>query len=194
MQPPFALFACTFIGLTLFLGGCGTTDNAQNRSTAPNALRAQTRFALEAIDMSNVRIDGLAEKEFLATRQPQQIASWDEDKAAMRENFSKAARDTAREIGLTIIDTTAESAFVIRPVLLSIASGGYRPFMVSKSRVKLKVMVTDHSGKPVEEFVQESAVAFDLIGPQASSGGRLRLVASDLGRQTMIRLQELTKR
>jgi hypothetical protein len=194
MKSPLPLLACMFTGVALLLASCGTTGDAQNHSAAPNALRAQTRFALEAIDMSSVTIDDVAEKEFRADRQPQQNASWDADKVAMRESFSKAARDTAQTIGLTIIDTNGEAPYVVRPILLSIASGGYRPFMVSKSRMKLKVIIAERSGKAVEEFVVESAVAFDLIGPQASSGGRFRLAASELGHETMVRLQKLTKR
>lgn len=185
---------CTVACLILTAAGCGTTGSEPIASSTPNALRGQTQFALDEIDLSSMTIDEKAEKDFQASRNQQQLASWDADKAAIRENFSKAARETAGKVGLSLTDTSGRPAFVIRPALTSITAGGYKPFVPSKSRAKLKITITDPSGKPVQEFDEESAVAFDLVGPQSSLGGRLRLAASELGSKTMSHIQELTKR
>jgi hypothetical protein len=192
MKTSSSLHFCAILCLILPIG-CGTTGPEQNHSLAPNALHGQTRFALEAMDMNSMRIDEVDEKQFRATRQPQQIASWDADKVAMRENFAKAARETGKKIGFSITDTNEGTAFVIRPALISIVTGGYRPFMVSKSHVTMKLIIMDPSGKPVDEFVEESAVAFDLVGPQSSLGGRLRLAATELGSRAILHLQKFSK-
>src|SRR5262245_56927089 len=79
------------VTLILAISGCGTTGDStpSTAGSGPNPLRGQTRFAVEPIDMSSMTVDDVMEKEFLASRKPQQVTSWEGDKAGIQENFTK---------------------------------------------------------------------------------------------------------
>ena len=193
-----ALLRCLALVMTLALisimSGCGTNGGASGTMAASaGPLRGQTQFALEGLDLSAVTVDGAPEKDFLAGKEVQPKASWETDKAALRENFRKAAQETGSRGGLTLGEPNHDAPFVVRPSVTTIVTGGYRPFAVAKSRMKVSVVIADRSAKAVEQFEVEESVAFDLMGPQSSLGGRLRLLGTAVGRETAKRLEKLTK-
>jgi hypothetical protein len=177
--------------LMVIVAGCSTNGNSAASSSS--ALRGQTRFALEAIDMRSITVDETSEKDFLASKQPQQIASWEADKQAIEQNFKAAVMGAAPRFGLTMTELNGDSPYLIRAQVISIVNGRYVPFAVSRAHMKLKVVITDRSGKSVEEFQLADSVRFDLVGDQSSSGGRLRLLATALGEKTAAHLGKLTK-
>jgi hypothetical protein len=143
--------------------------------------------------MSAITVDGMIEREYLASRNPEQAASYERDKAAMRDNFQAAAQASATRAGLALGGSKEGERFIIRPVVTSIKLGGYRPFVPTKSVMSIQVRITNSSRVVAQEFAEEGSERFDLIGDSASSGGRLRLLATKLANQAIARIDKLTK-
>lgn len=183
----------TFAVVALLLTGC-SPPWAIVQQTAPNPFVNQRRFAVAPTDFTGLRIGSLSEAEYLAGKDQKQQISFQTDKLAANEEFTRALINRAHDEGVEIVLATspADGPFVIRPAMTFFEPGFYAGVISAASRLDVSLKITTPDGRLLDEILmshQTAAPTVDnnLLGAlvnidKMSSGGRLRADAEWIGK------------
>ncbi len=169
------------LALTALLTGCGPRWQVIAQA-APNPFRGQSRFAVLPIDYTNLTIGQKSEAQYLAEKEPEQRASFLEDKVGINQEFARALIEEAQSAGIVVVPATGPGSapFEIRPHISFIEPGFYAVVAAAPSEVQMSVQITLPNGQILDEIALTSRTSGGL-DVTASSGGRLRRDGNRLG-------------
>jgi hypothetical protein len=168
------LVAISLLGV--LIAGCETNPIVVGASK----IQGVKEFYLEPANLDKIVVDDLDESQFKAQKNPDQIESWEADKIAIKERFTNGFKAVVARAGITISDQPT-GHYVIRPTVSVIDTGYYRiPAWAAITRLHIKIVILDPNGAIVDETAVHGSKNFDAL-TAASTGGRLRDVADDLG-------------
>jgi hypothetical protein len=182
-----------FAVLALLLTGCGPPWSVVQQTT-PNPFVNQRRFAVAPTDFSALRIGSKSEAEYLDGKDAKQQLSFQTDKTAANEEFTRALISRARDEGVEIFLATGPSdgPFVIRPAMTFFEPGFYVGVVSAPSRLDVSFRITMPDGTTLDEILMSHRTAAptidnNLLGAmlnvdKMSSGGRLRADAEWIGK------------
>ncbi len=160
--------------------------------SAPNLLFGQRRLAVAPIEYAGLMIGRKPEPVYLAGKDTQQQLSFQEDKAALNQNFLANLLGASREFGIEVVPATgpADAPFLIKPAVGFIEPGFYGGIVHEPSEVRMDVKIITPDGRLVDEIElthgTSPASGFKVGGismpSNPSSGGRLRKDGEALGR------------
>ena len=135
-------------------------------------------FAIEPIHFEGLQVGQMLEGQWLATKTPQQQASYQADKQAMIQNFIE--RLTARNENLQIIagPPPGPQTFVIRPILTFIEQGFFAYVANRDTEARMTIQILTPQGQIIDEIITYDRVTANLYNP--STGGRMRSVGVHL--------------
>ncbi len=158
---------------------------------SPNPFLGQRRFGVTPIDYAALMVGGKPEPVYMASKDPKQQASFQEDKAALNEKFLEHLTLKARENAIEVVPATGPGAapFILRPSVNFIEPGFYAGVAASPSEVHMRVHILGPGGRPLDviELVHGTdpnsgvRVGGFSIPKDPSSGGRLRTDGAKLG-------------
>jgi hypothetical protein len=182
-----------FAVLALLLTGCAAPWSVVQQAT-PNPFVNQRRFAIAPTDFSALRIGSKSEAEYLDGKDAKQQLSFQTDKTAANEEFTRALISRARDEGVVIFLATGptDGPFVIRPAMTFFEPGFYVGVVSSSSRLDVSFRITMPDGTTLDEILMSHRTAAptidnNLLGAmlnvdKMSSGGRLRADAEWIGK------------
>jgi hypothetical protein len=167
--------------LAPLLAACGHPWKTM-REAVPNPFYGQGRFGVVPIVFYGLQVGDGSEAEWMAEKDAEQQQSWQEDKAAMNEEFTEALIATAASEGVAIVRarSAADAPFFLRANVTFYEPGIFAVVLNKNTRLKAMVQLTDPAGGVFDEFLIDTAVPASLTNP--SSGGRARTAASQLGK------------
>jgi hypothetical protein len=187
----------SFIGLgtvvagSALLGGCAPAWHVVVLA-APDPFLGQRRFGVLPIDYAGLMIGNKPEPVYLGEKDPKQVASFQEDKAALNEKFLEHLQGKARERAIEVVPATgpADAPFLIRPSVNFIEPGFYAGVAGAPSMVHMNLKIAAPDGRVLDEIElahgtdPSSGVTIGHLAIPAnpSSGGRLRKDGEELGK------------
>lgn len=182
-----------FAVLALLVTGCAVPWSVVQQTT-PNPFVNQRRFAVAPTDFSDLRVGSNSEAEYLAGKDAKQQLSFQTDKTAANEEFTRALINRARDGGVEIVLATgpADGPFVIRPAMMFFEPGFYAGVVSGANRLDVSFKITMPDGTVLDEILMSRRTSAptmnnNLLGAmlnvdKMSSGGRLRADAAWLGK------------
>ncbi|MGK3959580.1 hypothetical protein WMF38_41870 [Sorangium sp. So ce118] len=152
------------------------------RQAAPNPFYGKGRFGVVPVTFIALQVGDKSEAEWMSEKDAEQQQSWQEDKAAINEQFTTALMaEAASEDAIVVKATTAADApFFIRSNVTFYEPGVFTGVFNMDTIVKVTVQITDPAGMVLDEVLFEAKSPASLLNP--STGGRARDAASQLGK------------
>jgi hypothetical protein len=173
------------------LMGCAEAPWHVVVQSVPDPFLGQRRFSVLPIDYTGLMIGNKPEPVYLGEKDPQQRASFLEDKAALNDRFLELLRARAREGNVEVVPATgpADAPFMIKPHVGFIEPGFYAGVAGARSMVQMNVRILAPDGRVLDEIElthgtdPRSGVSIGgfAIPSNPSSGGRLRKDGEALG-------------
>lgn len=161
--------------------GCGPHWVVVHQA-APNPLRGQRQFVIEAVTYPNLLVGDKPEAVWLADKKEDSRQSFESDKAETAKNLIEQLIARAGSRGLQVIPWNgAPGAFNLRPAITFFEPGNYNGFINTATTVQLSLRVLSDQGQIIDEVVFRADVPASIYNP--SSGGRMHTAGKDLGVQ-----------
>lgn len=157
----------------------------------PNPFINQRRFAVLPVTYDNLLVGTTPEASYLSEKDGEKWRSWQQDKARINEQFTRALieRAASSSIQVVLASGSQDARFFIRPNVTMIEPGFFTGVGVQKStEIKMTVRITDPIGLVLDEVLIHAAVqpSGDILSAAISgtvtSGAHLGQAAEDLGR------------
>jgi hypothetical protein len=185
-----------FLGLfalvaSSILMGCAEAPWHVVVQSVPDPFLGQRRFSVLPIDYTGLMIGRKPEPVYLGEKEPQQRASFLEDKAALNDRFLAVLQQKAREGNVEVVPATGpgDAPFMIKPHVDFVEPGYYAGVAGAPSMVHMSVRIMAPDGRVLDEI--ELAHGTDprsgvriggfAIPSNPSSGGRLRKDGEAMG-------------
>jgi hypothetical protein len=155
------------------------------RQASPNPFVGNRQWAIHPMDYRELRVGGGTEARHLSDKSPEQIASWEEDKAAIDGAFR---RELTSEAGASLL-APGGAPFAIAPRITFIEPGFYAVVASRPAQVDLTLRILDARNAVLDEILfecTEGAGGTTVNGipvTNLSSGDRLRNCGERLGGQ-----------
>ncbi|WP_437574632.1 hypothetical protein [Sorangium sp. So ce887] len=135
-----------------------------------------------------LEVGNTTEADWMAEKDDEQRQSWQEDKAAMNEEFTEALVEKAASEDAVVVraSSAADAPFFIRANVTFYEPGIFTGVFNMDTLLKATVQITGPAGKVLDEVLFETKSKSSLTNP--SSGGRARDAASQFGRLTAMYL------
>lgn len=162
------------------LAGCGGAQWVVHSQAAPDPFLNQRSFGVVPTDFSGYAIGGKSEAEYLSTKQPEQQASFQADKAGIDEMLVNSLTGRAQGAGIQIIRATGPQSapFQIHPIVQWLEPGYYAGVSAAPAELRVIVRFTTPDGKVLDEIeVHKKARGM-------ATGQRLRRAAEEVGEAT----------
>lgn len=152
------------------------------RQAAPNPLRGQNQFVVEAVTYPNLLVGDKPEAVWLSEKKADARQSFEGDKAETAKNLLAQLSARAGSRGIQIIPWSGTpGAFNLRPAITFFEPGNYNGFVNTATTLQLTLQVLSAQGQLIDEVIFRSDVPATLYNP--SSGGRMQLAGNELGGQ-----------
>lgn len=176
-----SLLAVGLASLALLATGCRNSWRVVMEAH-PDPFVGQHNFGLLPIDYTNLHVGGKSEAQYLAEKAPENQQSFQTDKEALNEEFTRSLIDIVRDDGINIVLASApgDAPFTIRPFVTFIEPGFYAYIANKPSHVEMALRIVTPNGQVLEEILLDHSTPASLTNP--SSGGRLRADGSGLGK------------
>jgi hypothetical protein len=158
--------------------GCGPHWQVISQ-TVPSPLVNQRQFFIEAVRAENIAVGDTTEAVYLASKTPEQQASWQTDKTDMITHFSDGLM--AEGEGLLFPTQPGPTTFIVRPIVLFVEPGFYA-YVGKATELEMRVEILSPSGQPVDVIQVHSVIPAGMFNP--ATGTRLRQAADDAGHTT----------
>ncbi|MFO0757288.1 MAG: hypothetical protein U0359_12405 [Byssovorax sp.] len=174
----FVLLAVVFATLTLL--GCGPRWGVIVQA-APNPFLGVKKVAVLPIDYTGLRVGAKTEAAYVSSKEDKQAESFQEDKAGINEEFTRALIARAADQGIEVVLASGpgQAPFEIRPAIQFLEPGFYAVVASKPSQVNMTVQITSADGRVLDELTAAEVVPADITNP--SSGGRYRSAGKALG-------------
>ncbi|AUX20153.1 hypothetical protein SOCEGT47_006170 [Sorangium cellulosum] len=173
--------------LAPLLAACGHPWKT-SRQAVPNPFYGKGRFGVVPVTFHALEVGDVTEADWMAEKDDEQRLSWQEDKAAINEQFTEAlmAQAASDDVIVVMATSAADAPFFIRSNVTFYEPGIFTGVFNMATVLKATVQITDPAGRVLDEVLLETATPASLYNP--SSGGRARVAASQLGRLTAMYL------
>ena len=162
---------------TLIFAGCGDPWVVV-RQASPNPFIHHAAFGVEPMHYEGLTVGGDSEAAYLADKDAQARAGWEQDKAAIDTSLRAGIQEELRGHPLV---APGQDPFTLRPQVTFIEPGIYSGVFNKASRVELTLFIVDsHSGAVLDEIQFEASENATLTSP--SIGQRLRGCGRHIGR------------
>src|SRR6185436_3871044 len=132
-----AIRLALIITMAMLLVGCAGSKTNVVKSANPNPFQHQKEFVVEPVRYVDLVVDEKPEKEFLAGKNAESLASWAADKKAVDEVFRKTVIEEAGRAGITVRHPGSAAYCAIRPTIKWVETGYYRiPAWNAVTRIK----------------------------------------------------------
>ena len=173
----------TCLALLSTLWGCGPSWKVV-RQASPNPFVSNRQWGIQPMAYEGLRVGRGAEAEFLSGKSPEQIASWEQDKAALDTEFRGALQS---EAGVALV-APGGVPFTIAAQVTFIEPGFYAVVAQEATEVHLTLRLFDSRTNAVLDEVQfecTQSPGGTTIGGIAvtdvSVGARIRTCGKELG-------------
>jgi hypothetical protein len=148
---------------------------------APNPFIGQKRFGVIPVTYDRLIVGDKSESQWMAEKDGEQRASWQEDKGGINEKFTVALIEGAASDTIQVVRATggADAPYLIRPNVTFIEPGIFTAFFNKNTIMRMTIQITDPTGRVLDEVLIERMVAASMTNP--STGGRMRDAAEQLG-------------
>ncbi|WP_438015385.1 hypothetical protein WMF18_31555 [Sorangium sp. So ce315] len=169
--------------LVPLLAACGHPWKT-SRQAVPNPFYGKGRFGIVPVTFHALEVGDVTEADWMAEKDDEQRLSWQEDKAAINQQFAEALMDRAASDDILVVKaaSAADAPFFIRSNLTFYEPGIFTGVFNMDTVLKATVQITDPAGMVLDEVLLEAKSPASIYN--ASSGGRARDAASQLGKLT----------
>lgn len=169
--------------LTLLLAACGHPWKTA-RQAVPNPFYGKGPFGVVPVTFHGLAVGDTTEAGWMADKDAEQRANWQEDKAGINEKFAEELIDEAASDDITVVKATGPAAapFIVRLNVTFYEPGIYTGFFNRDTLIKATAQITDPTGMVLDEVLFEAKAEATLLNP--SSGGRARDAAAQIGKLT----------
>lgn len=152
------------------------------RQAAPNPLRGQSQFVIEAVTYPNLLVGDKPEAVWLADKKEDARQSFEGDKAETAKNLIEQLIARAGSRGIQVIPWSGTpGAFNLRPAITFFEPGNYNGFVNTATTVQVSVQILSAQGQIIDEVIFRSDIPASIYNP--TSGGRMHIAGKDLGGQ-----------
>src|SRR3990172_1653238 len=127
--------------------GCGPSWTVV-RQASPNPFVSNRQWGIHPMDYRDLRVGSGAEAQHLADKSPEQIASWEADKAAIDGEF----RRTLTRGAAVSLTAPGGTPFTIAPRITYIEPGFYALVAAQATEVNLTLRILDAQGAVLDEI------------------------------------------
>jgi hypothetical protein len=148
------------------------------RQSFPSSLLGAQRVALEPVHFEGLRVGDLPEAVYLASKTPQQQASFEADKQEFANRFL-AWMAQRSPVPIIVGPPPDPGTLILRPIMVHYEPGFFAYVVNRGTEVDMNLQVVRADGATLEEIALRAVVQASMVN--AASGTRMRLAGEQMG-------------